>query len=93
MRLLISHGADVNAMDQDTFDIGSTPLQHAALTTQLEVIKILLVAGADINATSNRGTAANWALRCKKFPPRNGSRLLLDRGIDINTQSRDEVLS
>ena len=46
VRILISEGADVNAEDKD----GRTPLLHACVKDDAEIITLLVYAGADVNA-------------------------------------------
>ena len=50
-KLLVAHGADVNASD----DIESTPLYIAAVFCNREVAEVLLANGADITATCHHG--------------------------------------
>ncbi len=46
MKELLAQGHDPNAFD----DVAFTPLHHAAYHGHLEIIRLLLSAGADINA-------------------------------------------
>ncbi len=49
--------AEIDARDER----GATPLMHAAAFGNLEIFKILLDAGADVNATNNaNATALLW---------------------------------
>jgi ankyrin repeat protein len=66
VRLLLELGADVNA--RGTFGgpahgVGTTALHHAAESGHLEVIEVLLAAGADrtIEDACHGGTPATWA--------------------------------
>jgi ankyrin repeat protein len=52
-RLLVEHGADVNAFADN--DLGVHPLNSAAAAGQREVAAILLEHGADPNAPTSRG--------------------------------------
>jgi ankyrin repeat protein len=52
--LLIHKGVDVNARDRE----GWSPLQFAARTKDLDVVKLLLEAGADPNHPNNKGITA-----------------------------------
>lgn len=54
VELLISHGADVNAVDKS----GWSALRYAVLNANVELIQYLLLHGADINAVDNGG----WSL-------------------------------
>jgi ankyrin repeat protein len=58
VRLLLIHGADVNAREKKHYD---TPLIIAAASGFLEVAELLLAHGADVNATDSRGTPLAWA--------------------------------
>ena len=63
--LLVAHGADVNETD----DTGSTPLMLAAdngnlsARRQIRVMKVLLRAGANINAKNKMGDTALAGLK------------------------------
>ncbi len=58
VRLLLAHGAEVNAREAG----GYTPLHQAASAGRLELVDILLAAGADAAMQCNRGkTAAAYA--------------------------------
>jgi ankyrin repeat protein len=48
VRLMLDHGADVNALDP----LGRTPLMYAAASDllALDVVKLLIERGADVNA-------------------------------------------
>jgi ankyrin repeat protein len=51
-RLLIEHGANVNARQTDS---GFTPLHESAANGDMELAKLLLDRGADVNARMNDG--------------------------------------
>lgn len=54
-RLLLAHGADPNAADEE----GSTPLMIQARENRVDILKLLIEAGADLNAKSRAyGTTA-----------------------------------
>ena len=56
VRLLLDHGADVNAFDP----LGRTPLMYAAASDllPLDVVKLLVERGADVNAKDAHKQAA-----------------------------------
>jgi len=63
---------------------GATPLMHAAAFGNLEIFRILLDAGADVNATNeSKATALLWAARQPEK-----ARLLIERGADPNAKSK-----
>jgi ankyrin repeat protein len=63
---------------------GATPLMHAAAFGNLETLKLLLDAGADVNARNDfNATALLW---CARDPDK--ARLLIERGADLNAQSK-----
>jgi ankyrin repeat protein len=72
--------ADLDARDQR----GATPLMHAAAFGNVETLRILLDAGADVNARNRvDATALLWA---SGQPDK--ARLLIERGADVNIQSK-----
>jgi len=60
VRLLIEHGADVNARDVGD---NATPLHFAASNRILESVRLLLDAGADVHGTGDvhKGDVIGWA--------------------------------
>ena len=82
VRLLIAHGASLNAPDGD--DNGRTALQAAAETGHTDLIRLLLNAGADasVPACSRAGrTALQAAVEGRHL---NAANILLEAGADIN---------
>ncbi|KAL2071858.1 hypothetical protein VTL71DRAFT_13093 [Oculimacula yallundae] len=77
--LLLEHGADVNADDQD----GTTPLIVAVYEESIEKIHFLLLHGANVNPSAGYdcGTALSSAIAVGSVEI---SELLLDNGADIN---------
>jgi hypothetical protein len=55
-RLLLEHGADVNAQVSDSYDPGATPL-HVAMReiNNVEVVRVLLEHGANVDAENSQG--------------------------------------
>ena len=73
-RMLVAHGADVNARQQEDF----TPLHEAAANGQLEFAKLLLDHGADVNLRTAKGkTALSFAMETGQTQVAN---LLRERG-------------
>jgi ankyrin repeat protein len=63
---------------------GASPLMHAAAFGNLETVRLLLDAGADVNAHNDfDATALLWSARDP-----DKARLLIERGANVNVQSR-----
>lgn len=63
---------------------GATPLMHAAAFGSIEAMKLLLDAGAEVNAKNDFGaTALLWCARDGEK-----ARLLIARGADVNARSK-----
>jgi ankyrin repeat protein len=63
---------------------GATPVMHAAAFGNLDALKLLLDAGADVNARNNfDATALLWAARDP-----DKAKLLIERGADVNVRSK-----
>ena len=54
--LLISEGADVNAMDSNGWSYGGSPLHSAVEHVQIDIAELLINKGADVNAKANDGS-------------------------------------
>ena len=54
---LLDHGADINAMDNNR----STPLHYAVRGGSLDLAEVLILRGADINATDQHGYPLYYA--------------------------------
>ena len=64
---------------------GATPLMHAAAFGTTETLKMILDAGADVNAhNDHNATALLWAARDPEK-----ARLLIERGADVNATSME----
>jgi peptide-methionine (S)-S-oxide reductase len=71
--LLIEHGADINEyLDNSTgFHSHASPLHQAVFSGSLESVKILVDAGADLNAKDRiyDGTPLGWAIYMQTEEP------------------------
>lgn len=82
---LIEEGVDVNCK---VFTTEATPIYYASITNKLELVKILIDKGADVNSTLIDGytilhsfsTNEHWELY------KNIINFLLENGLDINKQ-------
>jgi len=86
--LLIKNGADVNA----TNDFGGTPLLTSARETDSpEQMKLLIAAGANVNASDSEGENALHKLAWFGYPEKNvqTARLLLNAGADIRAKNHE----
>jgi ankyrin repeat protein len=80
LKALVDSGADPNRKDSDHY--GYTPLIRASEFGELGMAKILLAAGADINATNNEGmTALHFAKNAEI------ARFLIGAGADPNAHT------
>lgn len=82
--LLQAHPELVSSVDS----VGNTPLHLAALHNQLEVAKVLIANGADVNALSNR-SALGTGMRplhaaLLSYQHKEMLELLISRGADVN---------
>lgn len=80
--LLLDRGADVNAVSKNAFS--ATPLQGAALFQTINLAKVLIEHGADVNCRSAAGSTPLHEVAGKgqiEF-----AKLLLDNGADINAK-------
>ncbi|ANB59930.1 ankyrin repeat domain-containing protein [Anoxybacteroides amylolyticum] len=81
VRLLVQHGADVNA----TNEAGTTPLMKAAQFGQTEIVKFLYAHGADINRTDDQGeTALSKAVEGNQVAT---VQFLLQAGANVNIKT------
>jgi ankyrin repeat protein len=88
-RLLLERGVDVNARQKDS----CTSLHWAAFKGRLELTQVLLEHGASASIATNEGeTALHIVSRGEYDSQEQGvstARLLLERGVDVNTQRKD----
>lgn len=84
VRSLISDGLDVNA--QDSRYIGA-PIHLAAARNESEIVRLLIAAGADCNATSSEGYTAFLYCFFPNFSPRaDVAEILIEAGADVNAK-------
>jgi len=83
VRLLIAHGADVNAQAKN----GMTPLCNAAYTDSTNVVGALLKAGAQVEAADGRGRTPLF--NAVYFRRSEIVRLLLENHADPNDRQQD----
>ncbi|GMF34302.1 unnamed protein product [Phytophthora fragariaefolia] len=82
-RLLLEHGADVNAANTAT----ATPLHHAMRRYDMELMDVLLAHGADVNQRNRFGdTPLHQAARLALFPIT--WQKLLEHGADLTAEDR-----
>src|SRR4029077_1404146 len=80
LKALIAQGGNINVKARR----GATPLMHAALVGNLDAMKLLLAAKADVNARNAAdATALMWSV-----PEIGKVRLLLDADADVNSRSK-----
>jgi ankyrin repeat protein len=81
LKLLLSHGADVNALTEESW----TPLHAAAWNGRTEITKLLLSHGADVKCTIKNGSTALYL--AAEFNYVESVRELLSHGADIDRAS------
>ncbi|XP_078594818.1 uncharacterized protein LOC144872467 [Branchiostoma floridae x Branchiostoma japonicum] len=83
--LLIHHGADLEAKDQDQ----STPLHHAAAGGHTGTCELLICKGADVNA-SNKWTPLHRAANAGHT---GTCKVLIDAGAEVNVRKQNQQTS
>lgn len=86
VRLLLDHGADVNARSEN----GVTPLLYASgkEATSIECLKLLLNAGANVNAATNI-TGSTPLIRAVGTGKTEAIKLLIAYGAAVNSQTNN----
>ena len=76
VRLLLDHGAEVNAFDPT----GRTPLMYAAISHELplDVVKLLIERGADVNAKDRHTKSGDAGLSVLAIANQNGKTPIVD---------------
>jgi ankyrin repeat protein len=100
IQLLLTYGAEVGLRDRNQ----TTALHHASLLRDLDVARVLLNRGANVNAVDNRGRtplhqvfeagdytdADRWGLVSKKSKNRSSiAQLLLKHGAAVDARDKD----
>lgn len=83
-KLLLDADADVNARqtDRPSGDYGCTPLHYAAEDNNIELIKLLIAHGANVNMATERG----WTALHMAYDNIDTIKVLLEAGADVNAQ-------
>ncbi len=77
----------MQGMDPGSLKHGTGALTHAMIHGQEEIVKLLILYGADLNAKNNQGwTPLMWAAECGGA---NIVRILLNHGADALVKDRD----
>ena len=84
IKSIVLAGADVNVATPD--EVGMTPLIMAIMSQNVEIVKCLICAGADINATHNGGRTP---LMSALWTNVEMTRELLEAGCDVNVKDED----
>jgi ankyrin repeat protein len=87
VRRLLELGVDVNQRCEDPWLEGSSPLHLAVYMRSLEMARLLLDGGADLNQTDANGLMPQHICIHDATVPL--AELLLSRGADKRTKSRD----
>jgi ribosomal protein L37AE/L43A len=89
-RLLISRASDVNVRITSSDD--STPLHWAAERANIEIARLLLAKGAQVDAKTKAGnTPLMWAAKSKDERAVAVAELLIAHGADLNCQGFDGI--
>lgn len=86
----VESGEDVNALSLDLINghyWKTTPLISASITGNVEIIRVLLEAGADVNGIDEWGNSALMA--AAEFEHDDAARLLIGYGADVDAIKKD----
>jgi ankyrin repeat protein len=86
MRMLIKHGAQVNARG----NLGGTPLIHAVADGSMVAIRALVEAGADINLANNHGQSP-LLIALQRFYRDGRIEYLMKHGADVEARDEDGI--
>jgi ankyrin repeat protein len=89
VRLMLDHGADVKAFDP----FGKTALMYAAISDVLpvEVVKLLIERGADVNAKSKHTKGGDAGLTVLDIAKQNGNTPMVDLLVKSGAKSSPET--
>jgi hypothetical protein len=89
VRLMLDHGADVNAVDP----FGRTPLMYAAISDLLpvELVELLIQRGADVNASNKHTKAGDAGLSVLDIAKLNGQTPIVDLLVKHGAKSSVEA--
>ncbi|XP_055679921.1 ankyrin repeat and KH domain-containing protein mask isoform X9 [Lutzomyia longipalpis] len=87
IKLLISHGADVNAQSSTVTPIGNTPLMYACAGGHVAAVQELLANGANVEDHNENGHTP--LMEAASAGHVEVAKILLDHGAGINTHSNE----
>ena len=91
VRVLLDHGADVNAYDPT----GRTSLMYAAISDMIpvDVVRLLIERGADVNAKSKHSKSGDTGLSVLDIARLNGNTAVVDLLVKSGAKSADAASS
>lgn len=81
VKLLLARGADVHAVDPE---YGTTALLRSIFSNDVEIVRMVLDAGADVNAATKDGETALMGAAVGKL---DIAKLLIERGANVDAQN------